>query len=148
MRNVYYGTMEQFQAMLAQGGFVPIKYKDCNTHGGQEYFINSDCNIIHLLSSSKRATKHYEAAWRVYTYNPDKSKNSMGRHLVYIGFSAQLHRVVANTFLGNSPNAVKNDVKFKDKDFDNCSPSNLEWCTHSEAMSSYLLKKRGDNNNA
>lgn len=142
MRDVYYGSMEEFQQMLANGGFVPVRYKDCNCHGGQEYFINKDCSIIHLLSSRKRASKKYEAAWHVYTYNPNKSKNNMNRHLVNIGFSAQLHRVIANTFLGNAPSESKNRIKFKDGNFDNCHPDNLEWCSQSEAMSRYYESKK------
>lgn len=148
MNTVHYGSMEEFQTMLAQNGFVPVRYKDCNCHGGQEYFINEDCTIIHLLSSRKRAKKPFEAAWHVYTYNPNKSKNNMNRHLVYIGFSAQLHRVVANTFLGNAPSDTKNRIRFKDGNFDNCHPSNLEWCSHGDAMNVYFSKKKGDNNNA
>lgn len=142
MRNVHYGSMEDFMKMLAEGGFVPVKYKDCNCHGGQEYFINEECSIVHLLSSRKRATKPFEAAWHIFTYNPEKAKDDTGRHRVNIGFSAQLHRIVANTFLGNPTNAVQSDVKFKDKNFDNCHPSNLEWCTHSEAMQQYYSKKK------
>lgn len=144
MRNVHYGSMEDFMKMLAEGGFVPVKYKDCNCHGGQEYFINEECSIVHLLSSRKRASKPYEAAWHVYTYNPNKAKNSMNRHLVNIGFSAQLHRVIACTFLGNAPSEAKNRIHFKDGNFDNCHPSNLEWCSHSEAMNMYFAKKKNN----
>lgn len=142
MNKVNYGSMEEFQRFLAKHGFVPIKYKDCNCHGGQEYFINEECSIVHLLSSRKRAKKPFEAAWHIFTYNPEKAKDSTGRHRVNIGFSAQLHRVVANTFLGNPTNAVQSDVKFKDGNFDNCHPSNLEWHTHSNAMTQYYDTKK------
>lgn len=142
MRNVYYGSIEEFQQFLAKNGYVPIKYKSCNCSGCQEYFINEDCSIVHLLSSRKRASKPFEAAWRIYTYNPDKSKNNMNRHLVNIGFSAQLHRVVANTFLGNAPSESKNRIDFKDGNFDNCHPSNLYWTSQSEAMTRYYKNKK------
>lgn len=141
MKNVHYGSMEEFQQFLAKNGFVPIKYKDCNTHGGQEYFINEDCSIVHLLSSRKRATKNYEAAWHIYTYNPEKSKNNAKRHLVQIGFCAQLHRIVANTFLGNAPSEACNMIKFKDGNYDNCHPSNLEWTTMSDRMTEHYKSK-------
>ena len=141
MRNVHYGSMDDFTTFLAKGGYVPIKYKDCNCHGGQEYFINEDCSIVHLLSSRKRASKPFEAAWRIYTYNPERSKDPTGRHRVYIGFSAQLHRIMATTFLGNAPSSKCNDIRFKDGNFDNCHPSNLEWMQHSVAMSEYHKNK-------
>lgn len=142
MRNVCYGSMEEFQQFLAQNGFVPIKYKDCNCHGGQEYFINEECSIVHLLSSRKRAKKPYEAAWHIYTYNPEKSKNNAKRHLVQIGFCAQLHRVIANTFLGNAPSEACNMIKFKDGNYDNCHPSNLEWTTMSDRMNEHYKSKK------
>lgn len=142
MKNVHYGSMEEFQQFLAQNGFVPIKYKSCNCNGGQEYFINEECSIVHLLSSRKRAAKPFEAAWHIFTYNPEKSKNNMNRHLVNIGFSAQLHRVVANTFLGNPHNEGQSDIEFIDGDYDNCKPSNLRWCAHSKAMQQYYNKRK------
>ena len=94
-----------------------------------------------MLSSRKRASKPFEAAWRIYTYNPERSKDPTGRHRVYIGFSAQLHRIMATTFLGNAPSSKCNDIKFKDGNFDNCHPSNLEWMQHSVAMSEYHKNK-------
>lgn len=141
MKSVHYGSMEEFQIMLAKHGFVPIKYKSCNCNGGQEYFINKECSIVHLLSSRKRATKPFEAAWRIFTYNPDKAKNNADRHIVNIGFSAQLHRVVATTFLGNAPSETCNMIKFKDGNYDNCHPSNLEWTTMSDRMNEHYKSK-------
>lgn len=142
MKKVHYGSMSEFQQFLANNGFVPIKYKRCNCNGRQEYFINEECSIVHWLSPSKKAKQPYEVAWSIFTYNPEKSKNNANRHIVNIGFSAQLHRVVASTFLGNHTTEGQNDVVFIDGNYDNCHPSNLRWCAHSEAMKQYHNKKK------
>lgn len=127
-----YATTEEFMAVLAKGGFVPVKYKTCNTQGFQEYFINEDCDIIAIKSNKKNDLIKYN----YFKYDPNTSKNNCGYHMVFIGFSALLHRIVAYTFLGN-PTDEQRDINHKDGNKDNNSPSNLEWCTHSYNMKEY-----------
>jgi len=142
MRSItYYATNEEFMQVLAKGGYVPVKYKDCNCHGATEYFINEDCNLIHVLPTRIRAKKEPDVAYTKYTYNPEKSRNNSGYHLIYIGFSALLHRVMAYTFLGN-PAFSQTDVDHIDENKDNCSPSNLRWCTHSENQKKHCDMKK------
>lgn len=142
MRSInYYASNEEFQQILAKGGYVPVKYKDCNTHGSTDYFINEDCDIIHVLSSRKRAKKEPDVAYTYYKYKPEKSKNNAGYHLVYVGFSALLHRVMAYTFIGN-PTFAQTDINHIDENKDNNHPSNLEWCTHSENQKKHEALKK------
>lgn len=136
-RKLYYNTKEEFKQFLDVNGYVPVKYKSCNTGEHIDYYINEDCNIIHVLHNRTEA----DVVWSKYTYNPAKSKNRANRHMVNIGFSAQLHRVIATTFLDNPPKDFMNRICFKDGNYDNCRPDNLEWCTHGDAMRQHYSEK-------
>ena len=127
-----YATTEEFMAILAKGGFVPVKYKTCNTKGYQEYFINEDCDYIAIKSNKKNDLIKYT----YFKYNPNTSKNNSGYHIINVGFSALLHRVMAYTFLGN-PTDDQRDINHIDGNKDNCRPSNLEYCTHAYNMKEY-----------
>ena len=136
----YAATTEEFMKLLAEGGFVPIKYKNCNCDGYTEHWINPASDIINLLPSRQRASKTADFVYTYFKYDPDKSKNNAGYHLVNIGFSALLHRVMAYTFLGN-PREEQRDINHIDGNKNNNAISNLEWCTHKENMIKYFNKE-------
>ena len=144
MRSInYYASNEEFQQILAQGGYVPVKYKDCNTHGSTDYFINENCDLIHVLSSRKRAKKEPDVVYTQYKYKPEKSRNNAGYHLVYIGFSALLHRVMAYTFLGN-PTEEQRDINHINHNKDDNRACNLEYCTHKYNMHHHFKMKKAE----
>lgn len=131
-----YATTEEFMAVLAKGGFVPVKYKTCNTNGFHEYFINEDCDIIAIKSNKKNDLIKYS----YFKYDPTKSKNNSGYHIVNIGFSALLHRVMAYTFIGN-PTDEQRDINHINNNKDDNRVCNLEYCTHSYNMKEYHKMK-------
>lgn len=135
----FYATKEEFMAILAKGGFVPITYKSCNTNGFQEYFINEECDIISIKTNNKDDRIKYS----YYKYNPNTSKikNNKGYHSVNIGFSALLHRVVAATFLGQ-PRIDQTDVHHKNGNVDDNRPSNLEWISHRDHMKMHCALRK------
>lgn len=135
-----YASNEEFMKLLVEGGFVPVRYKDCNTHGVTEVWINSECDIIKVLPTRIRAKKEPDVAYTYFKYNPEKSINNAGYHIVNIGFSALLHRVMAYTFLGN-PRETQRDINHIDGDKNNNRASNLEWCTHKENMLKHFKKE-------
>ena len=123
----YGGTEEDLLVTLAKGGFKPIRYKYHANENYTEYFINEDCTILHLLDKKHSAHKNkdYDYMWTIFKYNKDRSKNNAGYHLVDIGFTALLHRVMADTFLPEPDDPNKNCIDHIDGNKDNNHPSNL-----------------------
>lgn len=138
-----YATNEEFMKILAEGEFVPVKYKDCNCHGATEFWINPECDLIKLLPTRIRAKKEPDVAYTYFKYNPEKSINNSGYHLINIGFSALLHRVMAYTFLGN-PTEEQRDINHIDGDKNNNRIENLEYCTHKYNMHHHFELKKAE----
>lgn len=141
--NNLYATTEEFMKVLAEGGFVPVKYKNYNTHGITEVWINPDCDIIRLLPTRKKSTKEADVIYTRYKYNPNTSTNNAGYHLVHLQAGhapVLLHRVMAYTFLGN-PTDEQRDINHIDGDKNNNAVSNLEYCTHQYNMQKHFEMK-------
>lgn len=141
-KNIY-----EFQTFLANGGFVPIKYKTCNTHGWTQFFINEDATIVRVCEwKTKIQQRHPEAiGYTILECKPGVSVNNAGYHIVNIGFSALLHRIMAYTFLGN-PEDDKREINHKDHNKDNNRLSNIEYVSHVENMRHHFNYKNNLSN--
>lgn len=128
-------SIEDFKIFLSENGFKMVRYKGVNLKK-REYYINEKCDIIHIKLSDKE-----NVIFTMYEYDPKYAKNQNGYHMVVVGSSVLLHRVVAWTFLGE-PEPDQTDVDHIDGNKDNNHPSNLRWCTRSENMKYYYERKK------
>ncbi len=129
-------TINEMQDFLHEEGYALMRYRNVNCDK-REFFINRDCSILHVKS-----IKDGIATCTIWTYDKTRGKKSgTDYHLCYVGFSAQLHRVMAWTFLGE-PEQWQTDVDHIDGDKSNNDPSNLRWCTRSENMKYYYANKQ------
>lgn len=137
----YYGSRLDLDQVIADCNFRPIKYRDCNSTK-IEWYINPECNILKVKDPKKHKA---EVAWSIYVYNPNTSKNNAGYHLVNIGFTALLHRVMASTYLPPSDNPLATCVDHIDQsNKDDNTINNLRWVTYKENMKYYFENKKAN----
>lgn len=131
-----------FKLILKAGDFKKATYK---TRYGQDVFVNPDAEFILV---DRYLSDYYGEPVVSFSYfntknHRSKSTNNAGYYIIQLEKCLTIHKIVAETFLGDIPKGY--DVDHIDGDKSNNSLTNLEIVTHQENMVRYYkhLKASG-----